>query len=286
MILRATRVYALLLFQSGHPQHLGNALEHERVFDHLWDAVIYEPHLRRVIVAERQDLQQGDIPMFTTCPSSRNLLSSQGQLIEDFCSEASMELVRRRLDQMNEDDLARQLWIIEGSFATLSTESENMSVTPAVPPTQLQASEVAHAQLMQAACAVGDRLKALALKSGQGVNWLGINMVRETQGKMFWNLQVLKPMALYDGLPGVILFLAYLGEVTGNAMYSDIARSAWVTVQKAVETLLLPDPSALGLPRRLYPLGAFEGSGSHTRAMLKNCWISWSKVWSEIRVWM
>ena len=80
---------------------------------------------------------------------------------------------------------------------------------------------------------------------------------------MFWNLQVLKPMALYDGLPGVILFLAYLGEVTGNAMYSDIARSAWVTVQKAVETLLLPDPSALGLPRRLYPLGAFEGSGSY-----------------------
>ena len=79
VILRSTRIYASLLSESFHPDLLRDALERDRWFDRLWATVEHRPSLARVVAAERADLLNGDIPMFTTRPASRDLWAGAGR---------------------------------------------------------------------------------------------------------------------------------------------------------------------------------------------------------------
>ena len=87
VLLRSSQFYALLLRDNFHPKMLRNALERERLFDRLWLPIERQPHLTRVIPAEREDLWNGDIPLFTSRPNSRNLFTSSGKQITDFSAE-------------------------------------------------------------------------------------------------------------------------------------------------------------------------------------------------------
>ncbi|MBV9121898.1 MAG: type 2 lantipeptide synthetase LanM, partial [Planctomycetes bacterium] len=66
VIMRATQLYSVLRSESFHPDVLRNALDRDRLFDRLWIGIDQNPNLARVIPSERDDLWQGDIPMFTT----------------------------------------------------------------------------------------------------------------------------------------------------------------------------------------------------------------------------
>lgn len=99
IILRPTPTYSSLLYESCHPDFLRNALERDRCLDRLWVGIEQQPYLASVISAERDDLWQGDIPMFTTRPNSRAIWSSSNQEIADFLDETGMSLVQRRIQQ-------------------------------------------------------------------------------------------------------------------------------------------------------------------------------------------
>ena len=49
------------------------------------------PYLARVIAAERADVQQGDVPMFTGRPATCHIESSSGATIPDFFEAAPHE---------------------------------------------------------------------------------------------------------------------------------------------------------------------------------------------------
>ena len=53
-----------------HPDYLRDALDLDRLLDRLWVGVENNPHLLRLIKAERRDLIEGDVPIFTTRPES------------------------------------------------------------------------------------------------------------------------------------------------------------------------------------------------------------------------
>ena len=194
-ILRPTRTYGLLLTESYHPDLLRNALDRDRFFDHLWGEVEQRPELAKVLPAERADLNNGDIPMFTTRPNSRQLWSSAGEPIADFFDEPGMALVRRRLAQLSDRDLGRQQWFIRASLATLalSAEPERQPAPRARrwkpragggpqprpgPPGRPSPSPRSGCA---AARAVGDRLEELALRGSDDVAWLGLSLIKERQ---------------------------------------------------------------------------------------------------------
>jgi type 2 lantibiotic biosynthesis protein LanM len=228
VILRPTRTYAILLHESFHPDLLRDALDRDRFFDRLWAEAEQRPELARVIPAERDDLQSGDIPMFTTRPDARDLWDSRGGRIADFFAEPGLALVRRRVGQLGEDDLARQLWFIRASLATLSPVAE----PAALPAGRLAEPRAAadRSRLLAAARAVGDRLEALALRGADDVTWIGLTLIKERQ----WALMPLGA-GLYDGLPGVALFLAHLGALTGEGRYTALARAALAAQRRQLE---------------------------------------------------
>jgi type 2 lantibiotic biosynthesis protein LanM len=244
VIVRATQTYATLLHESFHPDLLRDALDRDRCLDHLWVQVEYLPHLARLLPAERADLLEGDMPLFTTRPDCRDLWSSAKTRIADFFDETGMDLVRRRVRQLDDGDLTKQLWIIRASLATLRTDTDS----PEGPGYELtEPRTVADPErLLAAARAAGDRLEELALRGAHDVSWVGLTLAPDRR----WSLTPLGP-DLYDGLSGVVLFLAYLGDVTGEQRYTALARAALATLRRQVER-------SRSSPN---PVGAFSGWG-------------------------
>jgi type 2 lantibiotic biosynthesis protein LanM len=220
LIARATKIYAQVLQESYHPNVLRSALDRDRLLDRLWAGIENRPEMVRLIPAEQADLRKGDIPFFVTRPASRHLWTSSGELIENFLSQTSLEVVWNKLRALSDDDLARQLWFIRSSLATTSGSSSHAVATSAIE----RKEEVAPAnpqELLAAARELGDRLENTASRSHDLIAWTGLTMVKEKT----WSIT---PVAsdLYSGLTGIGLFLAYLGHLTEDSRYTQSSRLA------------------------------------------------------------
>jgi type 2 lantibiotic biosynthesis protein LanM len=258
VILRPTRTYGMMQYESFHPDLLRNALDRDRFFDRLWSDYDRRPFMAAVIPSERMALSRGDIPMFTTRPNSRAVFADDTHYIENFFDQTGLELVKTRLALLSNEDLARQQWFIQTSFSTLviSTDHAEWHSYPLEPSTR----PVNTAELLRAACAVGDRLDLLALRNDQEAIWIGISLINERS----WSLLPLTA-DLYNGLPGVILFLAYLGSVTGQEKYTELARAALTTTRRQVDEM----------KDHVHSLGTFDGLGSYV-VMLTHLGVLWN----------
>ncbi len=253
VILRPTTTYCVLMRESFHPDHLRDGLDRDQLFDRLWNKVPELPYLAGVIAAERNDLWRGDIPVFTTCPHSHDLWTSEGACIVDYFNKSGMQLVRQRIENLCESDLNQQAWIIRASLATL-TKSTGQARRP-----RLQQERVGYdepradrVQLLAAARDVGQRLETLALRGATGTSWVGLSTVSEHR----CSLELLGT-DLYDGLPGVMLFLAYLGAATGEDRWTSLAQSALPRLLRQTRDELPQFGS----------IGAFSGWGGAIYAM-------------------
>ncbi|WP_089934789.1 type 2 lanthipeptide synthetase LanM family protein [Candidatus Entotheonella palauensis] len=257
VILRATRTYAVLLHESFHPDVMRDALDRDRLFDHLWTDVPPDSPFHHVIEAEKSELHNGDIPLFTSRPDARDLWSRPTERLPHVLADTGLAQARQRIEQLSEDDLSQQLWVLRASMASLAPAPPH----PASPPPQASGWQgpADQTRLMIAARAVGDRLEMLAQCHADEVAWLGITARSQTR----WSLQPLG-MELYDGLPGITLFLAYLGALTHETRYTTLA-------QTAVKALC---SQATALDAPAYAIGAFTGYGGilYTLAHVAALW--------------
>jgi type 2 lantibiotic biosynthesis protein LanM len=246
-VVRHTRGYGLFLYESFHPDLLRDALERERFFDRLWIGTGEHPHLMRVLGAERADLLEGCVPKFTTRTDSRDIWSSTGARISDFFDEPGLALARRRLELLSDEDLARQAWFVRASLATLASGEEDWAwpgyrlEEDAQPPARERLRE----RLLAEARRVGDRMEELSLRDEKDVTWLGLAYSRQ-----HWALVPLGE-DLYGGVPGIILFLAYLRALTGEGRYTDSARAALATLRRGL----------WHTGTKIKMVGAFQGLG-------------------------
>lgn len=246
-LLRGTLAYAHLLHVANHPDYLQSAMDRDRLFDHLWlDAVRYPP-LRRAVRAERADLIRGDVPRFEALPESTDLLHTTGR-IEGFFAESGMDLVRKRLQTMDEDDLERQSWIVRASIeATRPLEERRMWQRSPLPDPAPAEPE----RFLAAARRIGDRLARLAIEQGGLVTWFHLDA--SDKG---WLLEPM-PIGLYNGLSGTALFFAHLGRLTGGERYERLARLSLATIEQRIAG----DPGTLVRP------GAYSGWGGIVYAL-------------------
>jgi type 2 lantibiotic biosynthesis protein LanM len=251
LILRATNTYLSILIESFHPDVLRDALDRDRLFDRLWEATKFIPELCAAVPAELRDLRNGDVPLFTSRPTSRDLVASDGQLISGVSAEPSLETVARRVRQLGEDDLARQVWFITASISSLTLGTGPARVYEPTP--EAEAGEADRARLLAAAGSLADRLGELALRSEGNVNWLGLSFI----GQRRWTLMPLSAN-LYDGTLGVALFLAYAGEVLGEQRHTSLAR---MTLDGLLPQLDIYKKDAGSTPPAV-DLGGYSGLGS------------------------
>jgi type 2 lantibiotic biosynthesis protein LanM len=230
VIVRATQTYASLYRESFHPDVLRDDADRGALFDCLREAVSQRPELERLVAAERSDLLRGDIPLFTTSPASCDVWTSTNERIDGYFAESGMSLVERRISELSEKDLVRQLWVVRASLATLASHTDGPSFELPHPHLSTQAVPSPQ-QLISAAARIGDRLAKLAITADDEATWIGL----EIAGQKQWCVSPLGA-DLYDGLPGVILFLAYLGLLSGDPCHSALAKAALKTLRRQTES--------------------------------------------------
>jgi type 2 lantibiotic biosynthesis protein LanM len=263
-VLRATRSYSTLLMESFHPDVLRDALDRNRLFDRLWNWSANNPEMARVIPAEVRDLERGDIPFFSCRPNSCDLWTSDNVLIPDFFEGSSLSGVRRRLHQLSEEDLTKQVWFISASIASLTLgDSQKPFAGFKVEPSAHQATRE---RLLGAARKVADRLESLALSDEHNVNWIGMTFM----GGRSWTLLPLID-DFYNGTQGVTFFLAYLGDVLQEERYTAIARKVAASISRRVDTLL---ENAEQVKGEELGAGGYSGLGTYvyTLAHLGQLW--------------
>ncbi len=264
VVLRPTQIYGLLLGESFHPDYLRDPADRARLFDRLGLELEHQPNLAWVLAAEHRDLTEGDIPFFSTLPSSRDLWTSRGERIPDFLAEPAFEMVARRVRTLGEEDLRRQLWLLRLSLGTQLLNREDLEWTsytpdreaPRLSPAALRESALRHAR------AVGGWFAEMAVREGEHASWIGL----EYRNKR-WSLEP-TPEDLYAGLPGIALFLGFLGEVAGDPEATELARAAVSTLR--LQVAARPD----GIPATSESIGAFQGWGGivWTLAQLGALW--------------
>lgn len=244
VVFRPTRAYAMLLMESFHPHVLGSAEDRGRHFERLWGALEERPFLEAIVPHERADLEQGDIPLFTTRPDSRDLFTSRGERLADFFPETGLDRARRRLERFGTQDFERQLWAVRGALSALALENGEGGrpsfdlVESRRPP--------GRDELLDAARAVGRRLDELAFWEGDRARWLSVQAL----GPGRW-VQRPVPPDLYLGLPGIALFLGTLGDLAEDDDFTDLARAALAMQRWHVENV----------PEAIEGVGGFNGWG-------------------------
>jgi type 2 lantibiotic biosynthesis protein LanM len=268
-VLRPTYLYNLIIADSFHPNLLRDALERDRLIDRLWFGVEQRPYLSRIIAAERNDILSGDVPVFVTRPDSRDLFTSHGERITNFFEQSALESVNAHLLRFDEEDLERQLWMIRASFTSMTLTSMTLRPDDFAPgdakgigrilqwrPSQTAATVASTDRFLHTARAIGDRLSKLALRSGSAnstdemVGWLGIKPFNDRE----WHL-LPTDADLYSGTTGIALFLAYLGNLTGEQRYTELALLA----QRSARYQVNQQKKRAGIES----IGGFSGLGAY-----------------------
>ena len=247
VLLRPTRTYDQLLYESFHPDMLRDGLERDRLFDHLWAVVSERSHMARAVGVEQAELQLGDIPVFTTQPRSLSLMSGSGEIIDGVLIDTGMDLVRRRVQRLSDADMHRQLWFIHSTLATLAPIGVDIDMPP--DPTYRLAEAtgaVDSGRLLAIALRVAERLTETALLGEDDVTWLGLESILDQS----WDLAPLG-MDLYGGIAGIGLFLAYAGARFEDERFTALARRVHHAISQHID-----------LAKEVVPaIGGFEGWG-------------------------
>lgn len=245
---RNSQLYEVIREHSYNPNMLRDALERDRLFDRLWFNIEDTPQLKPLLSSEIADLWAGDIPFFYTHASSRDLLNGHGVHVADFFASSGLDLVRASVAQMNEEDLERQSWIARASFISLDMPS-GQRLYPSLkyePTTEPFSRE----RVLDAALAAGDRLLELRLENGEFLDWLSIT----SREPGWWGLFPSDP-DLYNGVAGIIFFLAYLGALTREEKYTSVAKHALRMLRRQMRFKLKAG--------RRFTIGGYTGNGSY-----------------------
>jgi type 2 lantibiotic biosynthesis protein LanM len=260
VIMRDTRAYLQLLSEVFHPDALRDALERDRLLDHLWAQTAKAPYLLEFVEFERAALERGDVPMFTTRTDNLALSSDTGVRIAGCIAMTGLDRTRWRLRQLGARDQARQRWCIDAAFASMA-DGEQATAAPRVPDAlgwQCGPEDrPLRARLLEAAMAVADRLCASAFVEDGLVGWHVLRQVDER----YWTVAG-AGLDLYGGVPGIAVFLAHLERLTGDDRHAALTRCCVTSLRRAIDATRSTVTS----------IGGFEGWGGIIYALTNLAW--------------
>lgn len=256
IIPRPTHDYTVLLAETTHPDALRDALDRDQVFAVLWARSSADEAVLRLARHEVEDLWSGDVPLFTTTPGTRDLTTVYGTHVADVLSESGMSRVERTLAELGDRHMTQQQWIVSAHLATRAPDAEPGSADVAhaadTDTADAAGGEELRRRALAAARGVADRLESSGHDDGRRIGWLGLGFSPNAH----WSVHPLGA-DLYNGYPGVALFLAQLAAVTDECRYADMAHRILRPLAKNAGDQLSRKPARPNDPPE--DIGAFTG---------------------------
>jgi type 2 lantibiotic biosynthesis protein LanM len=211
-----------------------------------------------IVAAERDALNQMDIPLFTARADSVALVLAPGRELHGCLREPSAELVMNRLRSFGQQDLRRQIGFIAGSLYANSArhggsiERRRTGCRAIGRRWPIAPDEVALGIAAQISS------QAIISPGDHGATWIAPQYLPRLERYQF------QPIGydLHSGACGVALFLASVERATGGAGYRQLAMAALQPLRDA----LAHDANALG---DAIGVGGATGLGSLVYALTR-----------------
>jgi lantibiotic modifying enzyme len=236
---RMSQIYAKILEHIQHPKWLRNGIDKSIELDHLSRAFLVvdeKPHNWQILSKEVQAMEQLDIPYFSACPGSDELVLESGESLSEYFQEPSYKTVQTQLKNLNEEDLARQVEIIKGCFyaqgQSVNLQRDSITSNSAKSQNHSLVSLIKE-QLLQEATRLAEEIQARAIWGSDGsVKWIGFNYFPNAKCFQF------EPLGdnLYNGNSGIALFLAALDYVRGTNQFRELVMGALFSLRKFLQT--------------------------------------------------
>jgi len=259
LLARATRTYAELLDQALAPELLGNEAVTRELFESLASAPSFADSAR-LLEHEYRDLRDRDIPIFFARPDSRSIWSSRGVRVDEAFETSGLDAARAKVRLMNDAERRRQEWVIDAAFATGTGPISHRTPDPVRLPAggSWPTAPLDPQWAVSQAIAIAGQLDELAYRDERRVNWLSLEPLEDDH----WRL-LSAGGGLAHGYPGVALFLAQLGAITGRAEYLERAAEAISPLPTLLDSLA-------ELPAHLESIGCgFAGTGGILYALAR-----------------
>ncbi|AOY80876.1 type 2 lanthipeptide synthetase LanM family protein [Moorena producens JHB] len=231
-MLRPTLTYGMVSKRSLSPQYLRNGADYSILIDFLSrHYLMAEENLdfKELLGAETKSLQQLDIPYFTVSCNSNALELASDQTIKHFFKTSSYQRLIAKIKSLDDQDLARQIKLIRGSFyAKYAHLNKNSN---ALQGNFFQLSSLNPEELLEEAIEIGNSLVASAIHTGDGYNWIDLDYMFKANR---YQIQLLDD-SLFTGRAGVSLFLAALGKITGEPEFKEVSLAALSPLRQSLK---------------------------------------------------
>lgn len=222
-LLRPTRFYALLLGRLRDHRNMSDGIEWSAHLDFMtrlmdWDKA-HDPWWP-LMKAERQALTELNVPHFTS-PTNADEISDGLGISCQPGGDTGLARAEKRFDTFDSHKAALQGAFIRLSTSTVSRANHKAGdiAWPCAAPDLRPAILSDHEGFLEQATKVGRHLKALAIRSGPGAAWIGLDWLRDSE------VCNLAPLGadFYGGSTGISVFLAALAASTHDGEAADLS---------------------------------------------------------------
>lgn len=212
-----TETFSRILWNSYHPDFLRDQAKRDGFLDR-----IYQTHQEiqvgsALCTSERNQLSNGDIPIFTAFGELTTLSGGDGAEIENAIDRTGFDQVKHRLRKLSPQDLDYQQSVIRGSLRSASIH-RNMEWPRAKP--RAYRSSASEDWLIDGAVGIADYLLATATWVGGRPYWLNYAL----EANKYWMPRAVG-QDFYSGASGIGVFLAHLGSVTSDIRFTETAKA-------------------------------------------------------------
>jgi type 2 lantibiotic biosynthesis protein LanM len=215
-VLRQTRFYFLLLERLKDHRNMTDGAEWSAHLDFVarlmdWNTTV-DP-LWPLLKAERAALAELNVPHFVSRTDSDEIADASG-ILTRIGVQPGLDRARARFAKFDSDEVAWQCEVVRLSTKTvLRSDDSRGRAAGLVPSLRLTTPNAPDpAMFAERAAEISRDLSALAIRSGPGAAWIGLDWLGGSG--------VCQPSPLgadlYDGAPGICVFLAAYGKVAGD----------------------------------------------------------------------
>ncbi|MBS9383868.1 MAG: type 2 lantipeptide synthetase LanM family protein [Dolichospermum sp. BR01] len=225
LVFRNTRIYETILLNSCSTDFMEVGMARSVGLDVLSRSFLTssnKPNFWPILAAEKQQIEQLDIPMFNANTSSLDLHLA-GTIIPHLFEKSSFDLVVENIQSLNETDLMFQIQVISLSLYSRFLEEPDLPPRDTITaPADLITSKdiITPDILLNEAINIARAFQQHLVKTADNsIDWLGIGYQHSSQNFYIQG----SGLNLYDGSVGVSLFLAALAKATGDSQWRDLS---------------------------------------------------------------
>jgi len=249
-VLRATRIYGKILNASLEPANTRNAIDRSLYFEHLARAFAYEsefvdiPRFWVMFQDEVESLTNLDIPLIYMLTTSTDIETSEGHTIPNVFVSSGYNRLFETLHAMNENDLLRQVDLLQMVLYAATPIGDYRHRKPPVP--LPNTNRLSRDEMLAEALRLGKQVRDLALISNNNPNWIQLDLKSDRTSRV----ATFADDELYNGLSGIALFMNAIWQYTGDQQYKDIVKAIVYGIHRRIEFQIKNNPE-----ERQYGLG-------------------------------